>query len=192
MPTEAKKRCSWCKEDLCYQAYHDCEWGIPVYDDKVLFEFLILEGAQAGLSWLTILKKRNNYRKAYDNFEVMKIAAYDAKKREQLCNNAGIIRNKLKIQSSIDNAKVFIAIQKEFGSFSNYIWKYVAGVPILNHFKRIEDIPASTPLSKQISDDLKKRGMRFVGPTIIYAYMQAIGMVNDHLTSCFCHPKNQS
>lgn len=192
MPTEAKKRCSWCKEDLCYQAYHDCEWGIPVYDDKVLFEFLILEGAQAGLSWLTILKKRNNYRKAYDNFEVMKIATYDAKKREQLCNNAGIIRNKLKIQSSIDNAKVFIAIQKEFGSFSNYIWKYVAGVPILNHFKRIEDIPASTPLSKQISDDLKKRGMRFVGPTIIYAYMQAIGMVNDHLTSCFCHPKNQS
>lgn len=185
-----KQRCTWCEGNSLYEAYHDKEWGRPVYDDRLLFEFLILEGAQAGLSWITILKRRESYRKAYDNFDVKKVAAYKEDKIKELLQNEGIIRNKLKIIASVNNAKVFIKIQNKFQSFSNYIWNYVGNTPIINKFEKIEDAPTYTSLSEEISKDLKKRGMRFVGPTIIYAYMQAIGMVNDHVTSCFLHPNN--
>lgn len=179
------KRCAWCGDDKIYQNYHDQEWGVVKKDDKTLFEMLILEGAQAGLSWITILKRRENYRKAFDNFEVQKIAAYTKKEEERLLSNKGIIRNKLKIKSAIKNARVFIKIQKEFGSFSNFIWAYVNHQPIVNQYKNKEDIPVSTPLSERISKDLKKRGMSFVGPVIIYSYMQSVGMVNDHTLDCF-------
>ncbi len=181
-----KKRCEWVnlKNDL-YVKYHDEQWGVPCYDDRMLFEMLILEGAQAGLSWETILTKRENYKKAFDNFDVQKVACYDEKKETELLANKGIIRNRLKIKSTINNAKVFIKIQKEFGSFSKYIWGFVESKPIQNHFEDISQIPAESKLSQSISKDLKKRGMSFVGPTIIYAYMQAIGMVNDHEVSCF-------
>jgi len=183
-----KTRCQWIskeKEGSLYCNYHDKEWGIPVHDDKVLFEFLILEGAQAGLSWSTVLKKRENYRKAFDNWDFYKIAKYREKKEKELLQNEGIIRNRLKIKSTINNAKVFIQIIKEFGSFDKYIWGFVNGKPIINMFKSMSEIPASTEVSDKISKDLKKRGMNFAGSTIIYAFMQAVGMVNDHEISCF-------
>ncbi len=167
--------------------YHDNEWGVPLHDDNRLFETIVLDGAQAGLSWKTILNKRENYRKAFDNFDVKKVAKYDEKKVEELLQNEGIVRNKLKIASAIRNAKVFIEIQKEFGSFDNYIWAFVDNKSIKNHRKTIKDFPAKTELSDTISKDLKKRGMNFVGSTIIYAVMQAIGMVNDHMVGCFKH-----
>jgi len=183
-----KSRCAWVDSNSeIYIKYHDKEWGIPVYDDKKLFEMLILEGAQAGLNWITILNKRENYRKAFDNFDYKKIAKYDDEKFEELIQNSGIIRNRLKIKSAIKNAQVFIKIQKEFGSFDKYIWGFVDFKPIKNHFKTISDLPAKTELSERISKDLKKRGMTFVGPTIIYAFMQAIGIANDHTKDCFMY-----
>ncbi len=178
-------RCPWCEKDELYVKYHDQEWGVTVFDDIKLFEFLILESAQAGLSWLTILKRRENYYKAYDKFDPVKVASYNDNKIEELINNPGIIRNKRKIETSITNAKHFIEIQNEFGSFSNYIWGFVNFKPIINTFTTLSEVPAQTSLSQKISNDLKKRGFKFVGPTIIYAYLQAIGIVNDHLQSCF-------
>ncbi len=180
-----KTRCAWVTEDPLYIDYHDNEWGIPVHDDKKLFEFLLLEGFQAGLSWITILKKRENFRLAFDDFDYRKIALYDDNKREELLQNAGIIRNKLKITSTLINAQAFIEIQKEFGSFDKYIWNYVNGKTINNNFKSLEQVPAKTELSDRISKDLKKRGFKFAGSTIIYAFMQAIGMVNDHTIDCY-------
>ncbi|MCG8182822.1 DNA-3-methyladenine glycosylase I [Tenacibaculum piscium] len=180
-----KKRCLWVGNNPLYIKYHDTEWGVPVYDDAVLFEFLLLESFQAGLNWITILKKRENFRSAFDNFDYTKIANYDEYKYDELLQNIGIVRHKLKIKSAILNAKLFMEVQKEFGSFSAYIWSFVAGKPIKNNFKNSAEVPASTALSDTISKDLKKRGFKFVGATIIYAYMQAIGMVNDHTTSCF-------
>ncbi|WP_233883845.1 DNA-3-methyladenine glycosylase I [Tenacibaculum piscium] len=180
-----KKRCLWVGNNPLYIKYHDTEWGVPVYDDAVLFEFLLLESFQAGLNWITILKKRENFRSAFDNFDYTKIANYDEYKYDELLQNIGIVRHKLKIKSAILNAKLFMEVQKEFGSFSVYIWSFVAGKPIKNNFKNSAEVPASTALSDTISKDLKKRGFKFVGATIIYAYMQAIGMVNDHTTSCF-------
>ncbi len=168
-----------------YEEYHDNEWGVPVYDDHTLFEFLTLETFQAGLSWITILKKRENFRAAFDNFNYKKIAKYTPEKVEELLQNTGIIRNKLKIKATINNAQAFIKIQKEYDSFSNYIWKFVHFKPIKNHFKNHKDAPANTPLSDTISNDLKKRGFKFVGSTVMYAHMQATGMVNDHEISCF-------
>ena len=179
------KRCQWCGDDPLYVKYHDEEWGIPQHDDRILFEKLTLEGAQAGLSWITILRKRENYRKAFDNFNVKKIAKYDETKIEELLNNPGIVRNKLKINSTITNAQAFIEVQKEFGSFDKYIWSFTDGKTIVNKFKTLKELPAETDISRAISKDLKKRGFRFVGPTIIYAFMQAMGMVNDHTTDCF-------
>ncbi|WP_233899693.1 DNA-3-methyladenine glycosylase I [Tenacibaculum piscium] len=180
-----KKRCLWVGNNPLYIKYHDTEWGVPVYDDAVLFEFLLLESFQVGLNWITILKKRENFRSAFDNFDYTKIANYDEYKYDELLQNIGIVRHKLKIKSAILNAKLFMEVQKEFGSFSVYIWSFVAGKPIKNNFKNSAEVPASTALSDTISKDLKKRGFKFVGATIIYAYMQAIGMVNDHTTSCF-------
>lgn len=180
-----KKRCEWAGKDPDYISYHDLEWGVPVYDDKKIFEFLILETFQAGLSWITILKKRENFRKAFDNFDYIKISKYDEDKFDELVQNAGIIRNKLKIRATISNAKAFIDIQKEFGSFSNYIWQFVGGKPILNKWKTSKDVPANTDISDKLSKDLKKRGFKFVGSTVIYAHMQATGMVNDHTIDCF-------
>lgn len=182
-----QQRCFWVNEDPLYIDYHDTEWGKPVYDDKTLFEFLLLESFQAGLSWITILKKRENFRKAFDNFDHKKIAKYDLAKYEELITNAGIIRNKLKVKSAITNAQLFEEIQKEFGSFSIYIWNFVDGKPIVNAFKSREEVPATTSISDAISKDLKKRGFKFVGSTIIYAFMQATGMVNDHTTDCICY-----
>jgi DNA-3-methyladenine glycosylase I len=181
-----KIRCWGSKDDLA-RKYHDTEWCVPVYDDKVLFEFLILEGAQAGLNWMTILRRREGYRHAFDGFDYKIIAKYDQKKINELLQDEGIIRNRLKIQSTILNAQIFIEIQKEYGSFNKYLWNFVDNKPIMNRFKEWKDVPATTEISDKISKDLKKRGMKFVGSTIIYAYMQAVGMVNDHLTSCFRH-----
>lgn len=180
-----KKRCYWVNTDEIYIKYHDEEWGTPVYDDATLFEFLVLETFQAGLSWITILKKRENFRNAFDNFDYTKIAKYSESKYEALLQDAGIIRNKLKIRSAITNAQLFIEIQKEHGSFSKFIWSYVNGKPILNAFEKKEDVPATTSLSDTISKDLKKLGFKFVGSTVLYAFMQATGMVNDHATDCF-------
>jgi DNA-3-methyladenine glycosylase I len=177
-------RCTWAKNDLAI-AYHDAEWGVPLHDDRGLFEFLILEGAQAGLSWDTILRKRDAYRKAFDNFEPVKVARYGEAKCEKLLLNEGIIRNRLKIASAVSNAKAFLSVQKEFGSFDKYIWTFVGGKPIINGAKGNGDVPAKTAVSDAISKDLKKRGFNFVGSTIIYAFMQATGMVNDHLVTCF-------
>jgi DNA-3-methyladenine glycosylase I len=177
-------RCTWASNDLSIR-YHDKEWGVPAHDDATLFEFLILEGAQAGLSWDTILKKRENYRAAFDNFDPGKIARYDRRKMQSLMNNAGIIRNRLKIASAVANAKAFLKVQKEFGSFDAYIWQFTGGSPIVNSRRSSKQIPASTPESDAMSKDLKKRGFSFVGTTICYAFMQAVGMVNDHLTGCF-------
>jgi len=182
-----KKRCGWCTTDPIYIEYHDKEWGRPVHDDRLLFEFLILEGAQAGLSWLTVLKKRENYRKSFDHFDPAKVARYDDKKIQQLLSNEGIIRNRLKIASSITNAKSFLAVQKEFGSFDKYIWQFVDGKPQKNHITDIKKLPAKTIQSDAMSQDLKKRGFNFVGSTICYAFMQAVGMVNDHTMDCFCY-----
>ncbi|MFS4468723.1 DNA-3-methyladenine glycosylase I [Maribacter sp. 2210JD10-5] len=180
-----KHRCGWCVGDALYEAYHDEEWGTPVKDDATLFEFLILESFQAGLSWITILKKRKNFRKAFDNFDYKKIATYNQSKIDSLLEDAGIVRNKLKINATVANAKAFLEVQKEFGSFSNYIWDFVDGKPIKNSFKNYKDAPANTPLSDAISKDLKKRSFKFMGSTVVYAHMQATGMVNDHETSCF-------
>ncbi len=182
---DGKIRCNWAGTDTLYQKYHDEEWGIPVYDDATLFEFLILETFQAGLSWITILRKRENFRQAFDQFDYHKIAKYGPEKESELVQNQGIIRNKLKIKASITNAQAFLKIQEEFGSFSKYIWAFVDGKPIQNKFKELSELPAKTPLSDTISKDLKKHGFKFVGSTIIYAHMQACGMVNDHLTTCF-------
>ena len=180
-----KNRCTWCGDDPLYVEYHDKEWGVPVYDDATLFEFLILETFQAGLSWITILRKRENFRKAFDSFDYKKIAKYDDKKYEELLQDAGIIRNKLKIRATISNAQNFMKVQEEFGSFSKYIWGFTNGKPIKNYFKTMKEVPATTDLSDAISKDLKKRGFKFVGSTVIYAHMQATGMVNDHTTDCF-------
>ena len=178
-------RCEWSGNDPLYMEYHDKEWGVPVYDDTKLFEFLVLETFQAGLSWITVLRKRENFRTAFDNFDYHKIASYDDSKFESLLMDAGIIRNRLKIKATISNAQAFIKIQEEFGSFNKYIWGFVDGKPIQNSFKVLTDIPATTPLSDRISKDLKERGFKFVGSTVVYAHMQATGMVNDHLTTCF-------
>ncbi|QTL96669.1 DNA-3-methyladenine glycosylase I [Iocasia frigidifontis] len=178
-------RCPWCEKNDLYIKYHDQEWGLPVFDDRRLFEFLILESAQAGLNWLTILKRRENYRKAYNNFDPLKVASYDDNKIAELVSNPGIIRYKRKIEASINNAKCFIDVQHEFGSFSDYIWGFVDFKPIINTFTDLTEIPAQTSLSQKVDEDLKKRGFKFIGPTIIYAYLQAIGIVNDHLQSCF-------
>ncbi|MDG1529274.1 MAG: DNA-3-methyladenine glycosylase I [Polaribacter sp.] len=182
-----QKRCFWVNDDPLYIEYHDNEWGKPVYDDETLFEFLLLESFQAGLSWITILKKRENFREAFDNFNYKKIANYNQDKYDELIVNTGIIRNKLKVKSAITNAQLFMKIQKEFGSFSKYIWSFLEGKPIVNTFDIREDVPATTLLSDKISKDLKKRGFKFVGSTIMYAFMQATGMVNDHTTDCFCY-----
>jgi DNA-3-methyladenine glycosylase I len=182
-----KTRCAWVPEgNALYAAYHDKEWGIPVHDDKKHFEFLILEGAQAGLSWLTILRRREGYRKAFASFDPKKVACYDQSKVEELMQDEGIIRNRLKIEAAIQNAKCFLEIQKEFGSFDTYVWPFVGGKPIQNKRKTIKDIPAVSEEAMQLSKDLKRRGFKFVGPTIIYAHMQAVGMVNDHTLDCFC------
>lgn len=181
-----KTRCAWVNKDQDYIDYHDNEWGKPVKDDKILFEFLILESFQAGLSWFTILKKRENFRKAFADFNVEKVAKFDEAKIDELVQNEGIIRHRGKISSAINNAKLFIEIQKEFGSFSDFIWKYVDGKPIINNWNSIKEVPATTEISDQIAKDLKKRGFKFFGSTTIYAHMQAVGMVNDHTTDCFC------
>jgi len=181
------ERCPWCEGNDLYMQYHDQEWGVPVFDDQKQFEFLVLESAQAGLSWLTVLKKRENYRAAYDGFDPIKVAAYDQAKVEELINNPGIIRNRKKIEASINNAKLFLELQKEFGSFCNYLWGFVNNQPIINNFAVMAEVPATTELSDRISKDLKKRGFKFLGSTIIYAHMQAVGLVNDHLTTCFRH-----
>ncbi|NRA91589.1 MAG: DNA-3-methyladenine glycosylase I [Psychroserpens sp.] len=180
-----KNRCGWCIGDPLYQAYHDNEWGVPVYDDETLFEFLILETFQAGLSWITILRKRENFQKAFDDFDYKKIATYNNTKIEALLLDDGIIRNKLKVNATITNAQTFMKVQEEFGSFSKYIWAFVNGKPIKNKLKNYRNGPANTPLSDVISKDLKKRGFKFVGSTVVYAFMQATGLVNDHQISCF-------
>lgn len=179
-----KIRCAWAKDDLNIE-YHDSEWGIPQHNDRKLFEFLILEGAQAGLTWSTILKRREGYRKAFSDFDPLKVSKYTSKHVEKLLNNQEIIRNRLKINSAINNAKHFLTIQKEFGSFDKYIWNFVNHNPINNNFKNLSDLPSSTPISEKISKDLKHRGFTFVGPTICYAFMQAVGMTNDHTINCF-------
>ena len=181
-------RCKWAKDEPNI-TYHDKEWGRPQHDDTRLFEFLILEGAQAGLSWVTILKRRNGYRKAFSDFDVLKVSKYTQKRVEKLLQDESIIRNKLKVNSAINNAKQFLKVQVEFGSFDEYLWGFVNHKPIKNKFKKLSDIPASTEISEKLSKDLKKRGFSFVGPTICYALMQAIGMVNDHTTQCFMHGK---
>ena len=180
-----KRRCEWAGDHPLTIEYHDQEWGVPVYNDRRLFEFLILEGAQAGLSWLTILKKRRNYRRAFDRFDAKKIARYNTKKVRALLQDAGIVRNRLKIASTIDNAKAFLDIQKEYGSFKRYIWQFVGGTPVQHQRRSIKEIPPRTRISDQMSNDLKRRGFRFVGSTICYAFMQAVGMVNDHTIRCF-------
>jgi DNA-3-methyladenine glycosylase I len=185
----SKIRCEWVSlNDPLSMVYHDKEWGLPVHDDGVHFEFLILEGAQAGLSWSTILKRRENYRKAFDSFDPKKVALYNQQKINELLANEGIIRNKLKIESAVNNARCFLEVQKEFGSFDKYIWQFVNGKPIQNKPKTIREIPAESPESISLSKDLKKRGFKFVGPTIMYAHMQATGLVNDHIVDCFCNP----
>lgn len=179
------KRCSWCEKDELYIKYHDEEWGVPVFDDRKQFEFLVLESAQAGLSWLTILKKREGYRKAYDGFDPSKVAKHDERKVAELMNCDGIIRNERKIRASINNAQRFIEIQKEFGSFCNYIWRFVDYKPIMNSWKSEYEIPAKTKLSEEISKDLKNRGFQLLGPIIVYSHLQATGLVNDHIVDCF-------
>ena len=186
----AKKRCSWAgSDDPVYLDYHDKEWGTPVHDDRRLFEFLVLEGAQAGLSWSTILHKRDNYRRVFAGFDPKKVAAFDKKKVKRLLADPGIVRNRLKIESAISNAKALLEVQKEFGSFDLYIWSFVSGEPIRNKWRNPAQIPAVTSEAKRMSADLLRRGFRFVGPTICYAYMQAVGMVNDHVVNCFRYSK---
>jgi DNA-3-methyladenine glycosylase I len=180
-----KQRCNWCKSDPLYIEYHDTEWGVPIYDDKLLFEFLILEGMQAGLSWFTILKKRKAFRAAFSNFDAKKMIKFDQQKIQSLLSNEEIIRNKLKITAAVTNAKAFLEIKKEWPSFANYIWHFVNGRPIQNHWDNTKPVPAKTAISDVMSKDLKKRGFKFVGSTICYAFMQAVGMVNDHMIDCF-------
>ena len=182
-----KTRCTWCSDDPVYVSYHDEEWGVPVHDDRLLFEFLVLEGAQAGLSWLTILKKRENYRKAFDHFDIARVARYGQADVDRLLHDSGIVRNRLKIEAAIKNAKGVLTIQKEFGTFDDYVWGYVHGVPLQNCWKQMRDIPTKTAVSDQMSRDLKKRGFNFVGTTICYSFMQAVGLVNDHSEDCFRH-----
>jgi DNA-3-methyladenine glycosylase I len=182
-----QKRCAWVGDDPLYQIYHDKEWGVPCFDDQRLFEFLILEGAQAGLSWITILRKRAHYQKLFSGFDVHKVSRYTPKRIERLLQDPGIVRNRLKVESTVSNARAFIDIQSKHGSFSDYLWDYVDGSPIVNHWKSIDQVPASTPLSDKLSKELNKAGFRFVGTTICYAYMQAVGLVNDHTTDCFRH-----
>ncbi len=184
---QPKTRCPWAGNDAEYVAYHDLEWGVPVHDDKVLFEFLILEGAQAGLSWQTILGKRGNYRRAFADFDPRTVATYSDEKIQDLLEDSGLVRNRLKISSAVRNARAFISIQDEFGSFDRYIWGFLGGRPISNRWESLRQVPAETAESRAISRDLKNRGFNFVGPTIIYAFMQAVGLVNDHLVSCFRH-----
>ncbi len=178
-------RCAWAGNDPLYQSYHDIEWGVPVHDDRILFEFLTLEGAQAGLSWITILRKRESYRAAFADFDPAIVARFDAAKVAELLGNPGIVRNRLKVASTVSNAQAFLKVQEEFGSFDAYQWRFVDGQPIQNAWQTIKEVPASTPISDAMSKDLKKRGFRFVGTTICYAHMQAIGMVNDHTVDCF-------
>ncbi len=187
MTPKPDRRCWWAGEDPLYIDYHDREWGVPVHDDRLLFEFLILEGAQAGLAWITILRKRDRYRKVYSNFEPAKVARFDRRKQERLLADAGIVRNRLKVAASVSNAKAFLKVQQDFGSFDAYIWSFVGGRPKVNRFRKPADIPAETDESRAMSRDLKKRGFRFVGPTICYAFMQAAGLVNDHLIDCPRH-----
>jgi len=187
MDTTNKKRCNWLKDDALYMEYHDKEWGVPVYEDAKIFEFLLLETFQAGLSWITILRKRENFRTAFDNFDYQKIANYSDEKLEELRLDSGIIRNRLKIKAAKTNSIAFIEIQKEFGTFSKYFWDFVNGKAIQNNFTSMSEMPANTPLSDKISKDLKSRRFKFVGSTIIYAHMQAMGMVNDHTIDCFRH-----
>ena len=180
-----KPRCDWCSQDPLYIQYHDQEWGVPSFDDRHLFEMLILEGAQAGLSWLTVLKKRDNYRKAFDDFDVHKIARYSSARVEKLLLNPGIIRNRLKVNAAVSNARACLEVQKEYPSFADFIWQFVDGKPIINHWSSLKQLPATTLQSDAMSKELKKRGFKFVGSTICYAYMQAVGMVNDHTRQCF-------
>lgn len=182
-----KNRCVWCKDDPLYVAYHDKEWGVPIYDDQLLFEFLILEGMQAGLSWITVLKKRDAFRSAFLNFDAKKIAKFDTRKVNSLLNDAGIIRNKLKINAAIQNANAYLQIKKEWKSFSDYIWHFVDGEPIQNRWHNFKQVPAKTDISDLMSKEMKKQGFKFVGSTICYAFMQAVGMVNDHTIDCFRH-----
>ena len=182
---ETKQRCAWCEKDDLYRNYHDNEWGKPVYDDATIFEFLILETFQAGLSWYTVLAKRENFRKAFDNFNLKKIANYSEDKMAELAEDAGIIRNKLKIKATVTNAQAFIKVQEEFGTFSKYIWGFVDGKPIDNHPKTLSEVKATAPISDALSKDMKKRGFKFVGSTVMYAHMQATGMVNDHVMDCW-------
>ncbi len=182
---ENKNRCTWCEKDDLYRNYHDNEWGQPIYDDQILFEFLILETFQAGLSWYMVLAKRENFRKAFANFDYKIVANYTEEQIQELLLDAGIIRNQLKVRAAVSNAIAFIKVQEEFGSFSDYIWKFTGGKPIDNRPKSLKDVPASTPLSDEISKDLKKRGFKFVGTTVVYAHMQATGMVNDHIENCW-------
>lgn len=180
-----KERCSWCKGSELYEKYHDEEWGVPVWDDQKQFEFLVLESAQAGLSWITVLKKRENYRIAYRGFDVEKVATFNEQKVEEMLQDAGLIRNRAKIEASINNAKQFIKIREEHGSFCNYLWAFVGNKPVNNAFSSLSEIPATTQLSDSIAKDLKKRGFKFLGSTVIYAHLQATGLVNDHVTTCF-------
>ncbi|MGZ9584334.1 DNA-3-methyladenine glycosylase I [Paenibacillus marinisediminis] len=186
-----KSRCAWVNtNEPLYMEYHDKEWGVPIYEDRLLFEMLCLEGAQAGLSWWTILQKRENYRKAFDHFVAEKIVQYTDDKLQSLMQDAGIVRNKLKIQSVVTNARAFLRIQEEHGSFSNYIWSFVDNTPIVNEWKTLKEVPVSNEISDKMSKQLKKDGFKFVGSTICYSYMQAVGLVNDHTLECFCHPSN--
>lgn len=184
---EGKTRCWWCGEDPLYTAYHDREWGVPVHDERTLFEFLVLEGAQAGLSWITILRKREAYREAFDDFDVERVARFTTRKVESLLKNPGIVRNRLKVESAVKNARAFLKVQDECGGFAPYQWRFVAGKPLQNQWQTRQDVPARTTVSDTFSKDLKKRGFSFVGSTIVYAHMQAVGMVNDHVAECFRH-----
>ncbi len=185
MSSSKKNRCEWCLKDPIYIAYHDNEWGKPVHDDKVLFEFMILESFQAGLSWLTILKKRENFRKAFAGFDAKKVAKFDQKKFNSLMQDAGVVRNRLKIEAAINNAKCFLKIREEFGSYDKYVWSFVGGKPLVNKPKTLKELPAKTALSDKMSEDMGKRGFKFRGSTICYAFMQAVGMVDDHLVTCW-------
>jgi DNA-3-methyladenine glycosylase I len=187
MNASSKRVCTWAGDDPLMRRYHDVEWGVPVHDDRCLFEFLTLEGAQAGLSWSTILRKRESYRKALADFDPARVARFDARRRALLLKNPGIVRNRLKIESTVSNARAFLDVRKEFGSFDSYVWRFVNAKPIQNRRTSLHSIPARTPESDALSTDLKERGFRFVGPTIIYAFMQAVGMVNDHEVSCYRH-----
>lgn len=187
MMDEIQVRCPWAADDPLYIAYHDREWGVPLHDDRALFEFLVLEGAQAGLSWLTILRKRENYRRAFDGFDPAAVARFDEARVAALLDDPGIIRNRLKINAAVGNARAFLKVQDEFGSFAAYMWAFVGGRPIVNRWESLRQVPAQTTESRALSQDLKRRGFSFVGPTIMYAHMQAVGMVNDHLVGCFRH-----